>query len=260
MKTNLNLRLFSPHLLSILTILTTGHLLSGSVLIDDDFEEYAAGGPPTSPWTSSSNITVSSNVNAQSTFGPSGDTQGMRSRNLNGSFTPEASVEIDSSGESYSILKIQFDYMFVTQQGNPQFILEGDNGTNGIRMMLTTTNGYVSVREGNSFNELTGGMSLSANNWYRFTQSIDIGSSTFSLTVEEFGGTTVTTPDLSFENSISNPTEAVFNYNAPISSTGGEYFIDNVFIETIPEPGSASLYLGVMSVIVVTFLRRRNHR
>jgi hypothetical protein len=240
--------------LFVMAALAAGSTLSAATILEDTFEEYTAGTAPTSPWSTTSNITVSSNADAQSAFGPEGDTKGLRNRNLNASFTPAATATFDLSSVTYSSLDIQFDYMYVTQTGNPQFILQ-DDGTNAIRMMLTTVNGYVSVREGSTFNEITT-MSINSGTWYRFYLSINLESSTFDLTIEDENGTSVSATSLAFENSVTDVNTLVYNYNVGIASTGGEYYIDNVLVQTIPEPATLSLGFGGLAMLAA-WLRKR---
>ena len=248
-------RFFHVMVIAAFVLCAIGTASAQALIFQDYFESYTAGSPPPVPWETSGTF-IGVSTGSQSAFGPGGDVQGARILDNSGSSIPslERSFTL-SPGEQSQSLVIGFDYMYTSATGNPQFAVL-DGSTSGIRMMLTNPSGFVSIREGSSFNQTS--ISLDTNTWYRFTLTIyalDSVSDSYDLSVETYGGSTTTVTGLSFENQVSDLTSLRFNYNTAASVSGGDYSIDNVYVQSIPEPSSVSF--GLLALVATAFFWRR---
>lgn len=247
-------------LLSVGSVLVAGSAFLASthaqtILIDEDFESYGNVASMEPPWSAVGG-TYSLPGSAQSAFGPLGDDQGVRIQNTNSSATPrlERNFTIPVADENLS-LSVQFDYKFDNNTGNPSLVLFDDT-TVGININFNRAgaSNQLSILEGSTWNDT--GVVLSADTWYRFTLTIDSPSQTavdsFSLTYQPFGDSIVSLGTFGFQNNVMDLDSIRFSYGTNTSSTGGDYSIDNVLIQSIPEPTSALLLgLGVMGLAML---------
>lgn len=100
--------------------------------------------------------------------------------------------------------------------------------------------------------------SVKEDTWYRFVGAYSPNGTdddSLVLTVTEFDGSTVLDMTTTIQNNKDSYNSLLFNWNVPATSSGSEFYIDNVMIESIPEPAT----LGMVAVFGagILVIRRR---
>lgn len=174
---------------------------------------------------------------------------------------PEASVAF-SVTEMNNQLKIVFDfYNDATGNGNAGFLLRGSgNSTAGIQLMLNKFDGS-GMWNFSSANDAIG-IVLSLDTWYRveiLTSAESAATKTFDLTVYAANGTSVvgSASGLAFRNNITSYDDVRWYYANATANQGGQFYVDNLSVQTIPEPASLGLILlGTGGVLLLRRIRK----
>ena len=233
---------------------------SAAVLVDENWEEYANGDSPTTPWVmwtgspsgSQGSVTV---TNAQaSPFGTS-----TQSVFLNGTSASGPSLSQTFAATS-SALSVSFDFYLPSSGAGvlPSMSLVGSNGSGTTAgLTLNLTNSFLSspnqiVNQGTAWN-LGDILAPSATNkWFHIeitTAPISSATDSYSITITPYGGTPVTVTDLAFRTNLINISKIEFSWNSA-NGVGGMY-LDNIVVATVPEPSTALLAaaFGLMAFV-----------
>lgn len=231
---------------------------SAQVLINDNFESYAAGQSPGSPWTvgqvtSPSSILVS--TAAQSPFGTSGGTQGVVWYDGDTSvYGPNLSTTFTVPASATSLLW-SFDFMAPNDgiAANPVFVLADAGGKIGPRLFLDRNSSILGASNGAATVTVA---STVPDTWYHVDVSVSLADRTYIVSVVPYGGSTITSTALAFNNAATGALQQLRLADNDQSAINGTLYLDNITLSAIPEPHSAAM-LAASSALACVFVRRR---
>jgi hypothetical protein len=236
--------------------------LVGQSIISENWEGYSNGATPTSPWGIYSgspagtlgSVTVSNAVS--SPFATGGQSVFLDQTSGAG---PALSYNFTATTEA---LSISFDYYLGSGAGVlPTFVLKGSSGA-GLQLNLHNTlqesgkTKIVNQTAGAGVGvELLNG--VQTQKWYHIeivTAAATEAADTYSILITPVGGSTTSIGGLAFRNNLTNFTGIEFSWN---STSGGDLYLDNISVASVPEPAQIGLLVGMAAMGVVTWGRRR---
>jgi hypothetical protein len=233
---------------------------SATVLVNENWEGYANGATPTSPWVtwtaSGTQGTVTVTDAQASPFGT-----GTQSVILNGISAGGPSLS-QTFAATTSALSISFDFYLPPGAGVlPSLSLLGSNGsdqTSGIKLNLT--NSFLGlpnqiVNQGTAWDLGTIITPTYFNRWVHVeitTAPISSAVDSYDITITPYGGAPITVTNLAFRANVIDISKIEFSWN---SGNGvGSMYIDNIVVATIPEPSTTLL----ASCGLMAFFARRS--
>ncbi|MBN8711581.1 MAG: PEP-CTERM sorting domain-containing protein [Verrucomicrobia bacterium] len=252
--------MFPPrlYLIPVCLALFLARPLSAAILINENWESYANGAVPTSPWSvwtgSPSGSLGSITVTDAKSYGT-----GTKSAYLNGVGSSTGSVALNQSfAATTSALSISFDFYLGASPGViPQFSLLNSSGTAGLILQLRNYAGTNIMNRTGDFQTGNNLSTVALSSWYHIditTSAASVSGNTYSITITQNGGSPVTYSNLNFYNQIANFSKIEFGWG---STNGREMYVDNIVVATVPEP-SVALLLGLGAFALIMRLPRRS--
>jgi len=259
----------------LLTLALTLPATAGTLLYDD-FESYPTGIKPTNPGDGNTNDWFfNATFTAVTTAGspPGGHLPNEQvlhvSKPNSGSFSSfgrrfdaQTKVETDFLKVSFTI---QF-HSFTDSHYYIQLVNASDSAAVSLRLDGSSL-GVQTRKDGpGSGDPLTywhpQGGALRANNWYQFEILVDLQNQTFRLDITNLTDPTQhgSTPDYYFINNITTLNGILFRSNGTTSGAANlalDWSLNDVHVQTIPEPAAASLLLGALLLLGAKKLRAR---
>lgn len=258
--------------LTLLVCVSAGQSVAQTVLVNENWESYASGATPVSPWVNWTgspsgtlgSVTVTDAIH--STF-----SSGTNSVLLSGVSSSAGGVALSQTfAVTTSALLIEFDF-YLPSTGNgvlPSFNLSGldSNSVSKTGITLNFTNGFLAAgnyiaNQGNAWNLGTTITPTQLNKWWHVaitTSDVSSLGDTFSITLTPYGGTSVTVDGLFFKNELSSFNKIEFSWN---SGNGlGSMYIDNIVVATVPEPSALLLLSGGIAFFAFAHRARKEPR
>lgn len=224
-------------------------------LLQTDWEEpaYEYGDNPRSPWSVYYGGTPASTLlvtDAQSSPFQAGSqslhiTQGFGTPSLTGTFS-EATT---------SPLSIAFDFYLPTGGNSHNWTVYLRDGTTNLINLNLRAGGWMT-------NQLTGAgggdqiTPIDYDTWYHVAiETTAASGGKYDITVTPAGGSSITASDLSFRNAGTKFTD--LQIIASSGSGSSNFYLDNVSVNVIPEPGAAHLVLLAGAAAAVGFGMRK---
>ncbi len=256
-----------------------------TTLLHDNFESYTVGATPTLPGDGNPNswsVATSLNATVQSGNSISGEApneQVLRLQANNGQLTTNLAIldrkfnRVTGSASNGLILTLSFKLKINSFAASDYRInlmdstLSSNNVISSIRIgitgevnILTRANGPGSGSATNSRNPL--GSNLAIDQWYEFEVTLDFQSqkytvSTTNLTTLQSGSTAA----LHFYSNIRTLDQfriTPTNNGATPTNTALNWELDDLHIQSVPEPGTVGLLLG--GALLTLYLKGRNRR
>lgn len=254
--------LFFPRLVlvSACLVVLLARPLSAAILINENWESYANGSVPASPWVvwsgSPSGSLGSVTVTNTKSYGA-----GTKSAYLNGVGSSTGSVALNQSfAATTSALSISFDFYLGASPGViPQFSLMNSSGSAGLILQLRNYAGSNIMNRTGDFQTGNNLSTVALSSWYHIditTSAASVSGNTYSITITPNGGSPVTYSNLNFYNQIANFSKIEFGWG---STNGRELYVDNIVVATVPEPSVALLWgMGVFALVMRTQRRSLN--
>jgi hypothetical protein len=236
--------------------------LVGQSIISENWEGYTVGATPTSPWGiysgSPSGTLGSVSVGSAQSSPFAAGSQSVFIDQTSGS-GPALSYSFTATTNA---LVISFDYYLGAGAGVlPTFNLKGSSGSG---LQLNLHNNLQESGKTKIVNQTAGGgvgvellNGVQVQKWYHIeivTAAATDANDTYSISITPDGGSTTSISGLAFRNNLTNFTGIEFSWN---STAGGDLYIDNISVSSIPEPAQIALLFGVAVIGVVTWSRRR---
>ena len=251
------------------TLLLQASPLHGQI-ISNNFNALITGSNLGAPWTVTG-TTVDQTVTIADVESPFTAIVGGKSvflQDTDSTATGDAAFRqtFTSYTSSTDGLNIQFDFQ-VPSSNTPAYIFSVNNSSSGqgFFMEFTVSNiggGFdISYRgsSGGAGIQTTLASNLDRSLWYNVAISTTppgLTGDQFSLSVTPFGGSALTANNNLFRNELANIGEISFTSRNG-QGFAGNFYVDNVLVSAIPEPGSVGLLLMGALSLALRRMRRR---
>lgn len=259
MKLNVRTILF-PLLPAFLSLLALATPVKAELILSADWEPptYSNGGTPhTPPWTTVLGTPTPGEFQVTTARSSpfSAGSQSLVARQassatlLTGTFAAAETAP----------LSIEFDFYIPTggAANNPSFFLMGATSNRLLYLNLRNGGWLVNQKSGDGTGDQI--TPIAYDTWYNVSiVTTNAATAQFDITVTPFGGAAVTTSGLSFRNAGTEFGSVAFGTNN--AHTGAaEFYLDNLSINAIPEPGTlglAALACGALALRFGAKMRR----
>ena len=133
---------------------------------------------------------------------------------------------------------VRYDFMAPSFTQAPYFALQtASGGKNVFRLSMGAS---LKSHNGSSWGDAL--TALAVDTWYTFEATTHLSSHTYDLVVSDSTGVIYTGIGLSLADaSVVDTDRVMFSFNSASGSSGGSYYVDNVSVNTIPEPATIGL-------------------
>ncbi len=231
-------------------LLLAGQVQAAQILVSSNFNGSTSG------WTLSSNSTNGTigDTGTESTFtnDVSGNSIDLKDTSTTGNPYLQSSTLSFNPGEAGNPLQISFDVNLRAHSGAENCTMFLNGPISNTQAIILNVDDYMrEVSYTDSAGLVKTPTVLTIDKWYHFTiTATPAGATPASWNMSIFDGTsTVTYSGLSYKNAVPSYNNVNFGFNNQQANTGAEYLIDNVQVQTIPEPASLALVavgLGLM--------------
>ncbi len=241
---------------------------TAATLLYDDFQSYASGAKPTNPgdgntndWYFNSTFT-SITVPGSSPGGHLPNTQVLHvSKSNTGSFSSFGRRFEAQTKEDTEFLKVAFTIQFHSFTNSHYYIqLVNPSDTAAVSLRIQGANLAVTTRADGPGSGATltywhpqGGV-LRLDNWYQFEMTVNLKNQTFRLEITNLTDPTQhgSTPEYFFSNNVTTLNGILFRSNGTTSGSADlalDWSLNDVQIQTIPEPAAMSLLIGTLLLL-----------